>query len=545
MTSTSSYNEAFANQVSRLVIEKYNKLPKTGKPNVNESQWTLLSGICLEENGQLSVVALATGTKCLGVTSYSKHGDVLHDSHAENSPSNISVRDASQNSSAHETSHDNPAQDNSAQGSVQNNAQAIIHNSSSQDTKLNHSAQDINFNHSAQNSPQNTPQHSAHNSPHNSSAQDSPQISSPRFVLKPHIKFHFYTSHTPCGDASIFPRHVKHKFLIKIQNQAKRLKLEKDFLKRRKTEVDKSKTEVNNLKSPREEEKTGAKSPDKDPMRDHQTEKESSKNHDNDSQDQPGIPKKDPHMVKNDLKRAGPNSPNEESSQEIFAASSSEESGAEDSLSGDVGSMVQDFHRTGAKILPGSSRQDPRGSGPEFHLTGVVRTKPGRGDPTYSMSCSDKIAKWNAVGWEGTLLSMLVTAPIFMSSISVGGGIAFSQDALQRALLTRVSHLIVPPPPALLKADVVFPAGKRSVKREMKRLGRPICSAHPVGASIIWCNATYSRREECVNLPYSKVKLLASGYQERMNHCKEALGKWLEVPEEFRQFAVKDMNEKL
>ncbi|KAI5709833.1 hypothetical protein M8J75_003604 [Diaphorina citri] len=319
-------------------------------------------------------------------------------------------------------------------------------------------------------------------------------------------------------------------------------------------------------------------------MRDHQTEKESSKNHDNDS----GIPKKDPHMVKNDLKRAGPNSPNEESSQEIFAAaSSSEESGAEDSLSGDVGSMVQDFHRTGAKILPGSSRQDPRGSGPEFHLTGVVRTKPGRGDPTYSMSCSDKIAKWNAVGWEGTLLSMLVTAPIFMSSISVGGGIAFSHDALQRALLTRVSHLIVPPPPALLKADVVFPAGKRSVKREMKRLGRPICSAHPVGASIIWCNATYrpleisiegikqgvsrkrhnmnnatstllvssyklllqfiqlSRREECVNLPYSKVKLLASGYQERMNHCKEALGKWLEVPEEFRQFAVKDMNEKL
>ncbi|XP_026680743.1 tRNA-specific adenosine deaminase 1-like [Diaphorina citri] len=297
MTSTSSYNEAFANQVSRLVIEKYNKLPKTGKPNVNESQWTLLSGICLEENGQLSVVALATGTKCLGVTSYSRHGDVLHDSHAE-----------------------------------------------------------------------------------------------------------------------------------------------------------------------------------------------------------------------------------------------------------------------GGK---------------------------GRGDPTYSMSCSDKIAKWNAVGWEGTLLSMLVTAPIFMSSISVGGGIAFSQDALQRALLTRVSHLIVPPPPALLKADVVFPAGKRSVKREMKRLGRPICSAHPVGASIIWCNATYrpleisiegikqgvsrkrhnmnnatstllvssyklllqfiqlSRREECVNLPYTKVKLLASEYQERMNHCKEALGKWLEVPEEFRQFAVKDMNEKL
>ena len=51
------------------------------------------------------------------------------------------------------------------------------------------------------------------------------------------------------------------------------------------------------------------------------------------------------------------------------------------------------------------------------------------------MSCSDKIAMWTAIGWQGSLLSLFIK-PIFVSSIVVGD--LFHRPALERALRGRL-----------------------------------------------------------------------------------------------------------
>ena len=56
-----------------------------------------------------------------------------------------------------------------------------------------------------------------------------------------------------------------------------------------------------------------------------------------------------------------------------------------------------------------------------YSLFGVLRTKPGRADspPTLSMSCSDKIARWNVLGIQGALASRVLW-PIYVSNIVIG-----------------------------------------------------------------------------------------------------------------------------
>nr|XP_037291912.1 tRNA-specific adenosine deaminase 1-like isoform X3 [Rhipicephalus microplus] len=98
-----------------------------------------------------------------------------------------------------------------------------------------------------------------------------------------------------------------------------------------------------------------------------------------------------------------------------------------------------DIYRTGAKCVPGVA-QDKKLPGADYHQLGVTRTKPGRGDKSLSMSCSDKMAKWRCCGLEGALLShfMASNKPLRLSSVIVAG-CPYSEDAMRRALDERLS----------------------------------------------------------------------------------------------------------
>ena len=59
----------------------------------------------------------------------------------------------------------------------------------------------------------------------------------------------------------------------------------------------------------------------------------------------------------------------------------------------EYGEEIVDVHRTGAKCID-NDLQDTHEKGANYHTVGPLRTKPGRGDRTLSLSCSDKMAKY-------------------------------------------------------------------------------------------------------------------------------------------------------
>ena len=108
---------------------------------------------------------------------------------------------------------------------------------------------------------------------------------------------------------------------------------------------------------------------------------------------------------------------------------------------------------TGAKLLGGGGGGVDAEYGATDQAVGRARVKPGRGDQTNCMSCSDKIAKWVALGVQGSALSELLVEPVFLYSITVASRDGdSSRAALRRAVVDRTQLLGVrvrPPPPWL------------------------------------------------------------------------------------------------
>ncbi|XP_011264152.2 tRNA-specific adenosine deaminase 1 isoform X2 [Camponotus floridanus] len=137
-----------------------------------------------------------------------------------------------------------------------------------------------------------------------------------------------------------------------------------------------------------------------------------------------------------------------------------------------VESYCKDIHRTGAKCVKGEEIQDSRLPGVNYHTIGPLRTKPGRGNPTNSLSCSDKMAKWLILGLQGSLLSLLIP-PIKLKSITIGGSCPFSLDAMERGLYKRFNNEM--DKPKIFQAKIAF-IHKKGQQR-----------SHPCPTSIIWC----------------------------------------------------------
>ncbi|GAB0091893.1 tRNA-specific adenosine deaminase 1 [Sergentomyia squamirostris] len=133
---------------------------------------------------------------------------------------------------------------------------------------------------------------------------------------------------------------------------------------------------------------------------------------------------------------------------------------------------------------------------PMDQRVGCVRRKPGKGIPTLSVSCSDKMARWCILGLQGGLLMNVLTSPIYLKSVIYPQDAIADRKAIERALWGRFisspkDNVFRLHCPEILQATehVVFPFSRQPT--------HDLCQ--PCPASVIWCRVRERPHEVAVS----------------------------------------------
>lgn len=136
------------------------------------------------------------------------------------------------------------------------------------------------------------------------------------------------------------------------------------------------------------------------------------------------------------------------------------------------------IHRTGARIVNSTCKDSIDIN--NLYEIGKIRLKPGRGNQTLSVSCSDKIAMWNNLGIQGSILSEYFY-PIYFNNIIIGD--YYNDEAINRAIINRV--LPLSSIPIINNTSIIFQYSELNILNKNKT---NINIVKPSSLSFNWIN---------------------------------------------------------